>query len=111
MSSFAKSGLPSFGRERPTLSGLFDVRRSLRQQEVALLAAIHDVQAEVRSWQHYRRGLEAQGQRPARELCLLWEELVERERALCLDLLQVRAAHTAANRDIQARLSVPPFAS
>jgi hypothetical protein len=92
----------------PSLSDLVDLRASLRRQEILLLGALRDVQSELRSWALHRRSREAIGARVPRELCVLWEELAERERELALDLLQVRAAHAEVNRGIQGRLAGRP---
>ena len=92
----------------PSLSDLVDLRASLRRQEILLLGALRDVQSELRSWAMHRRSREAVGAPVARELCVLWEELGERERELALDLLQVRAALAEVNRGIQGRLAPRP---
>jgi|SoiMethySBSTD1v2_1073268.scaffolds.fasta_scaffold3915278_1 hypothetical protein len=97
--------------DRPSLSDLFDARAALRRQEVVLLGAMRDVQTELRSWQGHRLAQEASGRNVPRELCMLWEELAERERELALDLIQVRAALREAQREIQNCIAARPIAS
>jgi hypothetical protein len=88
----------------PTLSRLIEVRASLRRQEIVLLGALHDVQAELRSWQSHRTERSARGLYVPHALCILWDELAERERELALDVLHVRAALQQANREIRDNL-------
>lgn len=95
-----------------SLADLIDLRASLRRQEILLQSALREVQAELRSWSRHRRVREACGERVPRELCLVWDELGERERELALDALQVRAALAETSREIQQRLERPrPVAS
>jgi hypothetical protein len=89
----------------PSLCDLVDLRASLRRQEILLLGAMRDVQSELRSWSAHRRAQQVVGEPVARELCVLWEELGERERELAQDLVQVRAAQLEVNRGIQDQLT------
>ncbi len=97
--------------DRPSLSDLFDARSALRRQEVVLMRALRDVQDELRGWDSHRLAQQAAGQGVPRELCRIWAELAERERELAILVLQARSELHAAQRELQARLTVRPIAS
>ena len=95
-----------------SLSDLLSLRVSLRQQQFLLSGALQDVQEELRCWARHRRSREACGKQVPHELCVVWEELTERERELAMDVVQVYSALGEANREIQDRLhSSRPVAS
>lgn len=91
-----------------SLADLVDLRVSLRQQEFLLARALRDVQEELRCWARHRQVRESCGESVPKELCVVWEELTERERELAMDVVQVRSALVEANREIQNRLHVRP---
>ena len=90
-----------------SLSDLLSLRTSLRQQEFMLQAALSDVQKELRSWARHRQSHESRGDRVPRELCIVWDELGERERELAMDVIQVRAALRETILEIQQRIKQP----
>ena len=94
-------------KARPSLSQWLAVRTSLRQQEVLLQGALREVQRELRGWQpeRQRRGKDAPS-----SLRMLWLELEERERQLCMDLLMVQQARVAAAQGVQDRIAPIPKA-
>ena len=95
-----------------SLSDLVSLRVSLRQHEFLLNGALRDVHEELRCWARHRRVREACGERVPHELCVVWDELTERERELAIDVVQVRSALVEANREIQQRLHpMSPVAS
>ena len=95
-----------------SLSDLLSLRVSLRQQQFLLNGALQDVQEELRCWARHRRAREACGKQVPHELCVVWEELTERERELAMDVVQVHSALAEANREIQDHLhATRPVAS
>lgn len=89
------------------LGDLLEVRKSLRRQEILLQGATEDLRGELSAWRwHWKTRVD--NDRPvAPELAAVWTDLAEKEVELGRDLVQVRHALYAVNREIDHLLRRP----